>query len=65
MYTAITEKFKNINQKNISKIIGITEFTMSRIINKKQNTSKMTAYCLVKAIDENAEIQDYFIKKGE
>lgn len=65
MYTAITEKFKNINQKNISKIIGITEFTMSRIINKKQNTSKMTAYCIVKAIDENAEIQDYFIKKGE
>lgn len=65
MYIAITEKFKNINQKNISKIIGITEFTMSRIINKKQNTSKMTAYCIVKAIDENAEIQDYFIKKGE
>jgi plasmid maintenance system antidote protein VapI len=67
MYKAKTEQFKNIKQREIAEKVGITEFTMSRIINQKQNTSKTTAYCIVKTIDKNAEIEDYFdyIKKGE
>ena len=62
MYKAITEKFNEIKQREIAEKVGITEFTMSRIINQKQNTSKTTAYCIVKMINENAEIQDYFEK---
>ena len=62
MYKAITEKFKNIKQREIAKKVGITEETMSRIVNQKQNTSKTTAYCIVKMINENAEIEDYFKK---
>jgi plasmid maintenance system antidote protein VapI len=62
MYQAITEKFNKIKQKEVAEKVGITEFTMSRIINKKQNTTKTTAYCIVKMIDENAEITDFFEK---
>lgn len=62
MYKAITEKFNNVKQREISEKVGITEFTLSRIINQKQNTSKTTAYCIVKMINENAEIEDYFEK---
>lgn len=66
MFIAIKEKFTdNINQREIAEKVGITEFTLSRIINEKQATQKTTAYCIVKAIDSNAEIQDYFVRKGE
>lgn len=62
MYKAITEKFNEVNQRKVAELVGITEFTMSRIVNQKQNTSKMTAYCIVKAINEDSEIEDYFEK---
>ena len=66
MFIAIKEKFTdNINQREIAEKVGITEFTLSRIINEKQATQKTTAYCIVKAIDPNAEIDDYFTRKGE
>lgn len=65
MYIAKTEKFNIINQREIAKIVGITEATMSRIVNKKQGCSKMTAYCIVKAIHVQAEINEYFDIKGE
>lgn len=66
MYIAIKEKFTDdINQREIAEKVGITEFTLSRIINEKQATQKTTAYCIAKAIDSNAEIKDYFVRKGE
>lgn len=67
MYTAIKEKFSNIKiaQKDIAEKVGITEATMSRIINNKQATTKSTAYFIVKCIDNEAEIDDYFRRKGE
>lgn len=65
MYIAITEKFKTVKQVAIAEIVGITEQTMSRIVNQKQGCSKMTAYCIAKAIHPEAIIEDYFIKKGE
>ena len=64
MYIAKTDKFKTINQKEIAKVVGITESTMSRIVNKKQGCSKMTAFSIVKAIHYMAEIEEYFDKKG-
>lgn len=65
MYKAIKEKFNSIKQKDIAKQVGITEETLSRIINGKQATQKTTAYCIVKAIDSNAEIEEYFVRNGE
>ena len=63
MYKAIKEKFKIINQKEVANIVGITESTMSRIVNGKQTTNKTTAYCIVKAIHSEAEINEYFTKE--
>ena len=63
MYTANKEKFNFINQRAIARTIGITPETMNRIVNGKQTTNKTTAYCIVKAINQNAEINDYFYIK--
>ena len=60
MYKAIKEKFNIINQRQIAEIVGITEATMSRIVNGKQTTNKTTAYCIVKAIHSEAEIEEFF-----
>ena len=65
MYIAITEKFEICNQRAIAKIVGITEASMSRIVNQKQGCSKRTAYCIAKAIHKDADIEDFFTKKGE
>ena len=50
------------NQTRLANKIGISVFTMNRIFNRKQKTSKTTAYCIAKAINPNAEIEDYFKK---
>ena len=63
MYKAIKDKFNIINQKQIANIVGITEATMSRIVNGKQTTNKTTAYCIVKAIHNEAKIEEYFTKE--
>ena len=36
-----------------------------RIINGKVACRKVVAFCITKYLNENAEIEDYFIKKGE
>lgn len=48
------------NQSAIARQVGITVETINRIFNRKQGCSKTTAYCIVKTINENAEILDYF-----
>lgn len=60
MYKAIKEKFAIINQREVAKKVGINECVLSRIINGHQTTKKTTAYCIVKAISQNAEIEEYF-----
>ena len=65
MYTAIKEKFDIINQAAIARKVGLTVETLNRIINGKQTTGKKSAYCIVKAIHEDAEIEEYFIRNGE
>ena len=65
MYLAKENKFDVINQRQVAKKVGINEATMCRIVRRKQRCSKMTAYCIVKAICELAEIEDYFEKEGE
>ena len=53
-------KFK---QKEASETIGIAAPTLSNILLGKVACRKVVAYCITKYIDENAEIEDYFIRK--
>ena len=62
MYYFKTEIDNIFNQSAIARKVGITVETINRIFNRKQGCSKMTAYCIVKTINENAEIEDYFEK---
>ena len=57
--------FKIKHQEIAAKEIGITQPTLSNIINGKVACRKVVAYCITKYIDINAEIEDYFIKEGE
>ena len=43
--------------------IGITRSKLTMILNGKDTTRKLTAYCIVKACNPDAEINDYFIRK--
>ena len=49
------------NQREIARITGLAFETVNRIVNRKQECSKVTAYCITKAINESAEILEYFI----
>ena len=53
-------KFENVGKA--AKEIGVDISTLSRILHKKQNCSKIMAYCITKYIDPEAEISDYFLK---
>jgi DNA-binding XRE family transcriptional regulator len=61
------DKVSIINQSELARKVGINQATLNRIFNQKQSCSKVLAYAIVKAINENNEILDYFeiIKKGE
>ena len=58
-------KVSIINQSELARKVGINQATLNRIFNQKQSCSKVLAYAIVKAINENNEISDYFDKKGE
>lgn len=64
-----TFKDKNVakmfNKTQMAKVIGLNPDTLRRVINGKQECSKLVAYCITKFLDDEAEIEDYFIKKGE
>lgn len=53
---------KGIKQSYSAEIIGLDRATLNRILNKKQKCSKLVAYCITKFLDENKEIDDFFIK---
>ena len=55
-----------INQTIASEVIGLSQPTLSNILNRKVACRKVVAFCIAKYIDENAEIEDYFelVKKG-
>lgn len=50
------------NQYKIAEELGIAPESLSRILNGRANTKKLTAYCIVKLYDKNAEITDFFEK---
>lgn len=49
-----------INQVKAGEVIGLTQPTLSNILNRKVACRKVVAYCITKYIDEDAEIEDYF-----
>ena len=54
-----------INQTIAGEVIGLTQPTLSNILNRKVACRKVVAFCITKYIDENAKIEDYFYMKGE
>lgn len=64
MYIFKEDANVKINQTIASEVIGLAQPTLSNILNRKVYCRKVVAYCIAKYIDENAEIEDYFVKKG-
>ena len=62
---SLDKRIKFKNQKEVAKEIGIAPETLSRILNARVGTTKITAYCITKYYDKDAEILDYFVKEGE
>lgn len=54
-----------MNQTIASEVIGLSQPTLSNILNRKVACRKVVAFSITKYINENAEIEDYFDKKGE
>lgn len=66
-YYVIKEKAievkKKYNNRWIANTVGISYGYISLILNGKKSCPKTVAYSLTKAIDENAEISDYFYQE--
>ena len=56
----IVVDLKGETQRKVAEKIGVTEQTLSKILNRKMACSKMIAYCIVKINNSEAEIEDYF-----
>ena len=59
------ETAKMYNKAVMARYIGLAPETLRRIISGKQDCSKLVAYCITKTLNNDAEIEDYFMKKGE
>ena len=55
---------KMYNKTKLAEMIGLAPDTVRRIFNGKQDCSKLVAYCITKTLNQDAEIEDYFYKKG-
>ena len=56
----IVVDLKGNTQKKIAEKIGITEQTLSKVLNRKMPCSKIIAYCITKINNSENEIEDYF-----
>lgn len=62
------EKAKILEGRTITYVankIGVTTPFLTSVLNGKRTCSKLVAYCIVKCLCQNAEIEDYFKLKGE
>lgn len=55
---------KMYNKSKVAEYIGLTPPTLIRIVNGKQDCSKLVAYCITKTLNQDAEIEDYFYKRS-
>ena len=65
MYIFKADNNVKMNQTIASEVIGLAQPTLSNILNGKVACRKVVAFSITKYIDENANIEDYFDKKGE
>jgi len=56
----VNEIKKNFKGIDIAKKVGISPTYVSLVINGLKTCPKRTAFCLAKAFNNDAEIQDYF-----
>ena len=63
MYRFDTSKSIKINQVIASKVIGITQPNLSKILRGQVLCRKVVAFSIVKYICDKAEIEDYFIRE--
>lgn len=59
-YQELKLKYPRFRVGELAKKVGIKSCFMSLILNRRRTCSKMTAYCIVKAIDSELEIDDLF-----
>ena len=57
------EVAKTYNKEQMANVIGLSPDTVRRVINGKQECSKLVAYCITKFLNYEAEIEEYFIRK--
>ena len=57
------ELLSHFKFKWIAKTIGINPDTLSKMVKKNKPCMKLTAYCLTKLLNADAEIDDYFIRE--
>lgn len=70
MYLWKYDKLTLRGQKEAGEVIGVTPQWLCNVCGRKVTVRKILAYSIVKYIDENAEIEDYFVRidkidKGE
>lgn len=53
---------KVYNKTKLAEVVGLAPDTVRRIFNGKQDCSKLVAYCITKALNQEAEIENYFVK---
>ena len=55
---------KTYNKTKLAEVIGLAPDTLRRVINGKQDCSKLVAYCITKTLNQDAKIEDYFYKRS-
>lgn len=66
MYEQIKESHPRFRIKELAEKVGIKSTFTSLILNRRRTCSKMTAYCICKALNSNYEVNDLFVnEKGE
>lgn len=60
----IKENLNIENQRKFAEEVGIAKETLSRILTKSQNCSKVIAYSITKHYDLSKEIEDFFERVG-
>lgn len=48
------------NKEQMAKVVGLNADTLRRVINGKQECSKLVAYCITKFLNSESEIENYF-----
>ena len=54
-------KYKN---KDVCEIVGINEVTLIKLKKHREPIRKVTAYCITKFLNSEAEIEEYFERVG-